>query len=139
MAEGNDTYKGLAQPLTGNFEQYGISTTEDMMTLTQVSGASGDFIVCQTSAGTEVFVVTVAGAMTVAGELTLSAGATIPAAQYLNWAATVSTAPTTGLEKGDMMLIFSTSSPVLAVCTSTAGKTIKYISPFDTKTMNRTT
>jgi hypothetical protein len=133
MAEGTNSWNALALPLNGNYEQKGISSTLDMATLTQVSGGTGDFIVCQSAGGGELFVVARSG------EVTLGGGVTVPAAQYINWAATVTTAPTTGLTKGDMFVAFATSSPVLGICTSTAGKTLKYISPFDTKTLGRAT
>lgn len=37
------------------------------------------------------------------------------------------TKPTTGLEKGELMLLFHGSRPILGVCTSTAGKQIKMV------------
>jgi len=60
------------------------------------------------------------------------------AGRYINWGDVPSTAPTTGLVKGDMMVVWSAAStPVLGMVTSTAGNTVKYISPFDSKTLGR--
>ncbi len=60
------------------------------------------------------------------------------AGRYINMGDVPTTAPTSGLVKGDLMVVWSASSvPVLGMCTSTGGNTIKYISPFDTKTLGR--
>ncbi len=74
MAEGNSTYEGLAAPLYGEYEQTQTTIGNDMVTLTGKVSMSGDFIVCQTSAGTEVFVVGVSGSLAVTQQqLTVSA------------------------------------------------------------------
>jgi len=128
MAEGSSTYKGLAVPLSGNFEIKSTSTTLDMMTITNAASGTGDFIVCQTQNGTEVFSVEDAGKMVVGGEgvtitsggLTVTAGgATITAGDvtvtagdvqvgdgyYLRFSSnSVTTAPTTGLTIGDLFV-----------------------------------
>jgi hypothetical protein len=124
MAEGDKTYLGLAAPLNGEYEQFQITVATDMVTLTGGASQTGDFLVCQNSSGTEKFVIDKDGYIT---------------ASRVNLGAAVTTPPTTGLTKGELFVVFSTSSPVLAICTSTAGKTIKYISPFDSKTLGRTT
>lgn len=118
MTEGNSTYMGMAAPLNGEYEQKQINVASDMVTLTGKSGQTGDFLVAQDNSGTENFVITKEGRII---------------------QKVITTPPTTGLTKGEMFLVFSNSSPVLALCTSTAGKTIKYLSPFDTKTLGRTT
>jgi len=159
MAEGNDTYRGLAVPLYGNFEIIGISTTEDIMTLTAAGGAAGDFIVCQTSAGTEAFVVEddgktiiTAGGLTVtAGGLTVTAGdATITAGDviisqaatglgnYLRFTAFATTAPTTGLTLGDVFLCLDSGTVQLGVCTDTTSNTLVYLTE-NTSTFGRST
>lgn len=51
---------------------------------------------------------------------------------------TFTTKPTTGLVKGDLLLLFHGSMPKLSVCTSTAGQTIKMIR-LKTKTLGRAT
>jgi hypothetical protein len=48
------------------------------------------------------------------------------------------TRPTTGLTKGEMMVIFHGSTPKIAICTSTAGQTLKLIRA-RTKTFGRLT
>lgn len=57
MAEGTSTYEGLAPPLFGEYEQVQQTIANDMITLTGKASMSGDFLVCQSSAGTEVFIV----------------------------------------------------------------------------------
>ena len=74
MAEGNKTYEGLAAPLYGEYEQTQTTVGTDMVTLTGKASMTGDFLVCQTSAGAEVFVVGVSGSLSVTQQqLTVSA------------------------------------------------------------------
>ena len=74
MAEGNSTYEGLAAPLFGEYEQTQTTVGNDMVTLTGKASMTGDFLVCQTSAGSEVFVVGVSGSLSVTQQqLTVSA------------------------------------------------------------------
>ena len=58
--------------------------------------------------------------------------------RYIDFGTAVTTAPTTGLEKGYVFLAWSDSLPMLGVCYSTAAQGIKYI-PFTTKTFGRAT
>ena len=64
MAEGNETYKGLAVPLFGESEITQQTAASDIVTLTGAASQTGDFIVCQNSTGAEVFVVDVSGIVT---------------------------------------------------------------------------
>ena len=64
--------------------------------------------------------------------------AALRAGRYVNLGNEYTTAPTTGLVKGDMMVLFNTSLPRIGVCTSTAAQTIKYIR-LKTKSINRAT
>ena len=74
MAEGNSTYEGLAIPLFGEYEQVQQTIGTDMVTLTGKASMTGDFLVCQTSAGAEVFVVGVSGSLSsTQQQLTVSA------------------------------------------------------------------
>ena len=74
MAEGTRTYEGLAAPLFGEYEQKQTTIGTDMVTLTGKSSMSGDFLVCQTSAGVETFVVGVSGSLSATQQqLTVSA------------------------------------------------------------------
>ena len=57
MTAGTDSYKGLGVPLLGDFEIKQRTAATDMMTLTGATSQTGDFIVAQIAAGTEVFVV----------------------------------------------------------------------------------
>jgi hypothetical protein len=71
MAEGNDTYEGLAVPLYGESEIKAQTAANDILTLTGAASHTGDFIVCQNStATTELFVLTNAGALATAGAIT---------------------------------------------------------------------
>jgi hypothetical protein len=146
MAEGKDTYVGLAVPLQGNFEITSLSTTLDIMTLTQAGGGTSDFIVCQTSGGTEMFVVEDAGKLTIGGEgltvtsggLTITAGgATITAGDvgsatggdvvvgdgyYLRFSsADITTVPTTGLSIGDFFVYQAANTYTVAVAVDNQG------------------
>ena len=63
------------------------------------------------------------------------------AGRYINLGDVVTTAPTTGLIKGDIMLGWDGSSPTLGVCSSTAAQTIKWLhtNAMATKTFGRAT
>ena len=129
MAEGKDSYAGLAVPLQGNFEITGQSTSYDIMTLTQAAAGASDFIVCQTANGTEVFVVEDAGNVTIggggltvtsggltvtAGDLEVTAGdvqVANAAGGYLRFSSAplFATAPTTAMTLGDFFVFTQTS------------------------------
>src|SRR5512139_4182614 len=73
MAEGTKTYKGLAVPLFGESEIIAKNDTPDILTITGYStDQDGDFLVCQSSAGTEKFVVDASGNVTAAGTMALT-------------------------------------------------------------------
>ena len=55
MAEGTNTYRGLAVPLSGESEIKQLHIANDILTLTGASGMTGDYFVCQDSDGTETF------------------------------------------------------------------------------------
>jgi len=61
MAEGTSTFMGLAVPLYGESEIQQTTLATDIVTLTGVASQTGDFFVCQSSTGTESFVVDVNG------------------------------------------------------------------------------
>jgi len=52
--------------------------------------------------------------------------AALRAGRFLNLGDEYTTAPTSAV-KGDITILFSTSAPRIAICTSTAAKTIKYL------------
>jgi hypothetical protein len=96
------------------------------MTLTNAATTAGDFIVCQTANGTEVFVVEDDGKMTIggggltvtSGDVTVTAGdIVIGDGYYLRFSSnSVATAPTTGLTLGDVILYAATNVYQLALC-----------------------
>lgn len=102
MAEGSDTYKGLAVPLFGDFEIKQRTAANDIMSITGASGQSGDFIVCQQSDGTEVFAVD-SGGQLVAADFPVFNGTV------------VTTAPTTGLTTGELFWYDAANVRTLAV------------------------
>jgi len=133
MATGTDAYKGLAVPLFGDFNIKQRTAATDMMTLTGITAQSGDFMVCEDSAGNELVVVKETG------DVQLRAGDVIVAdGYYFRYSSPVTTAPVTGLTKGDFFIAMSSSTPQIGICYSTAGKSLRYITA-DTKTIGRTT
>ena len=147
MAEGDDQYRGLAVPLQGNFEIRGISSSLDIMTITQAGSATGDYIVCQNSAGTEHFRVEDDGKIVTANSATLATGLTITAGDavvtagdvqitngyYLRFTSWPTTVPTTGLTLGDMFLIMkSTLVAAVGICTDSTQNTVRYLNTTST-------
>lgn len=123
MATGTKGFKGLAVPLNGESQINQITAADDILTITGASGQTGDFIVCENSSGTELFYIDSNGQLVTAGGFQVNAGA------YINFAGAtaLTTAPTTGLTKGDMFLVFaSADNPNIAVCISTATNALKY-------------
>ena len=57
MAEGTSTFTGLSLPRLGEYEQVQQTIATDIVTLTGKASMSGDFLVCQNSSGTELFVI----------------------------------------------------------------------------------
>lgn len=141
MAEGNKTYMGLAVPLRGESEIMQETAATDVLTITATTGASGDFLVCQTAGGGEVFVVDAAGAVsavgiTNTGDITMASGDLAVRAISFGTAGAPTTAPTTGFTKGDMFLVWkSATCPVLAMCVSAVSKAVVYIAAFDANTL----
>jgi hypothetical protein len=111
MAEGSDTYKGLAVPLNGNFEITGQVAATDIMTITGAASQTGDFIVAQTQNGTERFVVE-------------DGGRVVIGAEYLNFGTVPTTAPTTGLSAGDLMLVQTAANTYYIACADATSQTI---------------
>jgi len=123
MATGNSTYKGLAVPLWGESQIHQVTAANDMITLTAVTAATGDFLVCETAGGGELVVVDASGYIT-AQRLMLGA------------ANGVTTAPTTGLTKGQIMVVWKSSThPVLGCCVSAATQLVQYITGFNADTL----
>jgi hypothetical protein len=105
MATGSDTYKGLAVPLLGDFQIRQRTAATDVMTITGASSQSGDFIVCESSTGTEYFVVNSSGvidfqgATMTTGQLDLSGGGEL-VLQF----EVATTAPSTGMTTGALFV-----------------------------------
>ena len=123
MAEGTSSYKGLAVPLSGESEIKQITAATDIITLTAITAATGDFLVCQTAGGGEVAYIDANGYLTCQRLVIGSVNSPI-------------TAPTTGLTKGEMLLVWSsTTHPVLGMCVSTATQLVQYIAGFNADTL----
>lgn len=138
MAEGSKAYKGLAVPLYGESEIKQSTAASDILTLTAISGATGDFLVCQTAGGGEVFVVAADGQLTVGSTVTISAQTTAIGVERfsLGTAGAPTTTPTTGIAKGDMFVVWKSATvPVLGMCVSTATKLVQYIAGFTAATL----
>lgn len=96
MAEGTNTFQGHGVPLTPatgfEIKQQTASTAVDIATLTAASSGTGDFLVLQTSGGTERFVVedggnivaVIGAAGDVGVKVTLASAATADGLQILN-------------------------------------------------------
>ena len=128
--KGSSSFKGLAVPLSGESEIKQVTAANDVLTLTRVSGGAGDMLVIQDNDGTETFVISSAGAITTehTTEQYFAGGGVIPAGQYLRWSAGVSSAPTTGLTKGDMFVALGggQTAAQIGICISTAANTLRY-------------
>jgi len=72
MATGTNTFLGKAVPLNGESNIIAETAANDIFTITGAASHTGDFLVCETSAGSEVFVVDVSGNVTAAGTLAAS-------------------------------------------------------------------
>ena len=137
MAEGTGHYMGLAAPLYKEFEIKQSTAATDILTLTATTGASGDFLACQTAGGGEVFVVGAAGEVT-ASTVTISAQTTALSVEKfrIGTVETPTTAITTGVAKGSMYLVWKSATvPVLGVCVSTATHAMTYIRGFTAATL----
>ena len=123
MAEGNSSYKGLAVPLAGESEIKQITAANDIVTLTAITGATGDFLVAQTSGGGEVSLIDANGYVTLQRLIIGAANG-------------ITTVPTTGLTKGEMLLVWkSATHPVLGMCVSQATQLVQYIAGFNADTL----
>ena len=123
MTVGDRTFKGLAVPLSGEFELKQETLGTDFMTLTGVASQSGDFIVCRNSSLTEKFVVDVNGLVTAAGGYgaivgtgaTLSGDLVISGANAVRFSSIPTTAASTGLTKGDVFVMETSTFVQLAI------------------------
>ena len=117
MAAGTQTYEGLAVPLYGEATITGQTAATDTLTIKQASAQTGAALSVVDSSDTHRFALTAKG----------------------GWRPRLfTTRPTTGLVKGEMILLIHTSTPKIGICTSTAAQTIKLIRA-RTKTFGRLT
>lgn len=112
MAEGNETYMGLAVPLFGESEIQAQTAANDILTLTGASSHTGDFLVCQNSSGSELAVIDVSGNITgasldVTGQVEAASLAVtgIGTKDYPLGAAGVTTFSVAGLTSQDVVVI----------------------------------
>ena len=162
MTDGKSTYMGLAVPLFGECVITQTTGATDIMVLEGGDGQSGDFFVARTSTATERFVIQDGGNVVItqgaAADIGLSItrystpttyaeaiytnGGTLKYAISKNYnpimANIVTTLPTTGLTKGELVMLFHGDRPILGVCISTAGKGVKMLT-FKNGTIGRLT
>lgn len=166
MAEGRDTYGTHGIPLlpaTGfTVVQQTASTAVDIATIRAATSGTGDYLVLQNASQIERFVVEDGGNVVItqaaAGDVgikvvtastptaspllvTSNDGSTVRFAVTKNHGVQLrvrTTRPTTGLTKGEVLLLFHGSTPKIGICTSTAAQTIKLIRA-RTKTFGRLT
>jgi hypothetical protein len=152
MAIGNnELYPGLSIPKLGQAHMQQDVAGQDMLTLSLLSGATDDLLVLRKGT-TEAFVVQDGGNVVMtqnaAGDVGLKIlRASTPTSHALKIAANddsatkqfavtanynilprvYTTRPTTGLTKGELMVLFHGSTPKIGICSSTATKAIKLI------------
>ena len=131
-------YKGLAVGAFGGSTINQDAAANDVLTLTAITGATADFLVCETGGGGELFVIDDEGQ--IEGELLLVAGAQLDAGAYLRFSVPPTTPPTTGLETGDLFVTLdnTTTGSALALCVDGGNNSLRYI-PFGTATFGRAT
>ena len=107
MTTGDKTYNGLGVPLFGEFniEQQTLGT--DIMTITGADSQTGDFIVCRDVDASEKWYVDVNGVMV--------GGIAMPASKYVGFADIPATAPTTGITRGDIFTMETSTYVQLAI------------------------
>lgn len=161
MAIGNnELYPGLSIPKLGQAHMQQDVAGQDLLTLSLRSGATDDLLVLR-KATTETFVVEDGGnaviTQSAAGDVGLkilrASTPTVDAIQVTDnggavlWRVTkngnsmprtYTTRPTTGLVKGEIMVLFHNSLPKIGICSSTAAQRIKMIN-VRTKTFGRRT
>ena len=114
-------YEGLNVPMypsdSATIIQQTASSTYDLFTLQTAASATGSPFVVLDSTATQRFAITKNHGLALRVR---------------------TTRPTTGLVKGEVMLLFHNSTPKIGICTSTAAQTIKLIRA-KTKTFGRLT
>lgn len=137
MPPGDSTWKGLAVPLYGESQIHQVTAANDILTLTAISGATGDFLVFETAGGGEVVVFGASGALTIAGTMSVTGTSNIVMRdRFLNLGSgAVATAPTTGMVKGDLFVQWVTDNTAgFGMCMSTATQAVKWCRIFNADT-----
>jgi len=106
MPEGTEMWEGMSVPLVGESEIKADTTTNDILTITGSSGHSADFLVLQTYAGVEKFVVDISGNVTANNV----SGVNILASGFVGTKNNGTTAPTTSHVTSDGGLMVATVS-----------------------------
>lgn len=109
MAVGTTTYKGLAVPLNGESEIKQVTAATDVLTLTRITAGTGAMLTIRDADGT--------------AKLKLMGNKNVGRIGFN----AVTTAPTTGLVKGEFLVAFNGTVAHLGVCNSTAGQRIQWI------------
>ena len=163
MAAGTTTYMGLGVPLFGESTLTQTTGATDILTIKGGNGQTGDFLNLIDSAAVERLVVEDGGNIVITQKAVGDVGlkilrASTPTSHALKIADNgdgttkqfaitknygllmriFTTRPTTGLTKGELILLIHTSTPKLGVCISTVGQAIKLIR-LKTKTFGRLT
>jgi hypothetical protein len=156
MANALDTMGTNAVPLlpaTGfTIQQQTTSTAVDVATIRAATSGTGDYLVLQNASQTERFVVEDGGNVVITQAAAADVGlkilrASTPTGHALKIAdngdgttkqfvvtknynilpRVYTTRPTTGLVKGELLVLFHNSLPKIGICNSTAGQTIRMI------------
>ena len=138
MTVGNKAFKGLAVPLWGESEIAQVTAATDILTMTAITAATADFLVCRSAGGGELFVVDDEGNLE--KRIEGLAGLTIDGAagNYLRFSNMPTTAPTTSLTKGDFFICAGSTNMSLALCIDSTQNTLRYFVP-NTVTFGRDT
>ena len=107
MTVGDRTFKGLAVPLSGEFELTQTTIGTDLMTMTGKSGMTGDFLVLRNSSLTELLAIDANGAF----EGLVVSGSS----KGVGFSSIATTAATTGITKGDIFVMETSTFVQLAI------------------------
>ena len=146
MATGTDSFMGKAMPIVGNATLTGETAADDILTITGASSQSGDYLVIENSSGTELFYIDSNGGFNTGSKVDFDFAGS--AAKGIIWDASADrlsmknsgagitklnlgdcvTAPTTGVDVGDLFII--QSSAVFRLGVVTTGTTKVYTTKF---------
>ena len=107
MPVGDKTFKGLAVPLSGEFELTQLTLGTDFMTMTGAASMTGDFLVIRNSDLTELCVIDSDGAFE---GLSISGSS-----RGVTFTSIATTAASTGIAKGEIFVMETSSFVQLAI------------------------